>query len=506
MASELLLLMQVGLIMVASIEYLTKIESNALLKEIPDARNRAIVILFLNTGVFLSELVNLKTGSINWEKKMLAVTGNRQREIPLNDQAYEALAKWSRERVDNHSSALFITNKGELKELSHRSVEHLIKKHAEQAGIKRRVNTLILRNTFAIRLFSEEVSKDKAAAILGISDYESINRYAQAAKQPPKIEVSSKDLDKVDTRPLVIRFASKIFPTKPRVAKPINEIKGPITPCPEEVILGRDSVIEDIKSNLTKNQSVLLHGDMGIGKSHLLKHIAKALGPNTLYISSTSPLKNMLTQICDRLNPDEQKQVKTRASTKELIDYLIRSRSGLPGEVPLLIIDNLNNLKISDVESFIALMENFTILAAADDLNPRLKQIWWKFKQIEVKPLSEKSSKELVKYLTQNLAISDYEMLETRILTLSNNLPLAIVDMAHQISHKPVVNRDAIREVYHEAGIHYRDWTAAVVVLWGLAIMFRFIALGTHSFEGYILAGFGTTTLVMLRFFAFKMR
>ena len=48
--------------------------------------------------------------------------------------------------------------------------------------------------------------------------------------------------------------------------------------------------------------------------------------------------------------------------------------------------------------------------------------------------------------------------------------------MVHQVSHRPVVTRDAVREVYHEAGIRYRDWTAVIVVLWGMAIMFRFIA------------------------------
>jgi hypothetical protein len=154
----------------------------------------------------------------------------------------------------------------------------------------------------------------------------------------------------------------------------------------------------------------------------------------------------------------------------------------------------------------IALLENFTILGATEDITPKLKQIWWKFKQIEVKSLSDKSSRELIKYLTQNLSISDYEMLETRIMSLSDKLPLALVDMVHQISRSPVVTKDVIRDVYHEAGIRYRDWSYAIIVLWGIMISFRFIALGSHSFEGYILAGLGTATLMVLRFFMFKMR
>ena len=286
---------------------------------------------------------------------------------------------------------------------------------------------------------------------------------------------------------------SKIFPTKPKIAKPVSELKGPIMPNPEEVVFGREHAIEEIRSNLNKNQPVLLIGPLGIGKTHLLRHIGRILGPNTLYISSPSPIKNMLAQICDKLNPDWRKQIKTRASTRDILDYIIKTKGTKP---PLLLIDNLHNLKVSDADSFISLLGNFAILGSTDDLIPRLKQIWWKFKQIELKPLRENAGKELIKYLTQNLSISDYELLETRILSLSNGLPLAIVDMVNQVSHQPVVTRERIREIYHEAGIRYRDWTPFLIILWGLAMVFRFIALGTHSFEGYILAGVGIAALM----------
>jgi hypothetical protein len=204
-------------------------------------------------------------------------------------------------------------------------------------------------------------------------------------------------------------------------------------------------------------------------------------------------------------------QVKSRLSVKDLLDQIVKIKgakplapSGVAG--PVIMIDNLHTLKISDVDVIIALLENFTILGATEDTTAKLKQIWWKFRQMEVDTLSERSSKELIKYLTQNLSISDYEMLETRILTLSDRLPLAIVDMVGQISHGPVVTRDVIREVYHEAGIQYRDWTSFMIALWGIAISFRFIVLGTRSYEGYVLAAIGTALLALMRIFVFKMR
>jgi len=96
--------------------------------------------------------------------------------------------------------------------------------------------------------------------------------------------------------------------------------------------------------------------------------------------------------------------------------------------------------------------------------------------------------------------------METRLLNQSNGLPLAIVDMAVQLSHANVVNREAIRDVHHEIGIVYRDWSYMIIFLWALLVMFRFVALGTHSFEGYILAGIGMSMIVVIRFFIFKGR
>jgi len=475
--------------MPGSIEYLTINETSALLKAIDDTRDFAIVTLFLNAGLFLSEIIDLKVNSTDWDKHIIHVPGNRKRDIALDEQAYEAIARWSKDRPDVKHNAFFITTKGKVKELSDRAVDKLIRKYASSAGIRRKLNAQILRNTFAVRLFSKEIGIDKASAILGITDPESINRYIKAAKSPaPQIP------EHIDTRSKLVKTISRIFPTRPKVVKPTTAIKGPIIPSPEELIFGRESVIDDIKSNISKNNPTLLIGPLGIGKTHILKYI-NHLYPDSIFIDSPVPIKLLLTQMLDKLNPDWKKQVKARASLQE-ITGLLRTNLGAKAKTRILIIDNLERIKVSDVDILIRLLDNFTIITAVDDTKDRLKQLWYKFQQIKLDNLSQEASQKLIKYLIQNLVVSDYEMLETRVLSLSSGLPLVIVDMIHQISHEPVVTRERIREVYHEAGIRYRDWTPFLIVLWGVVMVFRFVALGTHSFEGYILAGVGMAALM----------
>ena len=144
-------------------------------------------------------------------------------------------------------------------------------------------------------------------------------------------------------------------------------------------------------------------------------------------------------------------------------------------------------------------MNDFTMLGATDDDIPRLKTVWWKFKEIPLKCLPDDSAKTLITQLTCHLLVTDPPMLSNRILSLANGNPLAIVELSKQLRYKPVVTEDVIRSLHHEAGTTYRDWSIAWLILWGVLVMFRFVALGTHSFEGYILAGFGTSFFLVIK-------
>ena len=37
--------------------------------------------------------------------------------------------------------------------------------------------------------------------------------------------------------------------------------------------------------------------------------------------------------------------------------------------------------------------------------------------------------------------------------------------MARQLRYHPVISQEVVRKIYHEAGIRYRDWTPALVVI-----------------------------------------
>jgi len=144
------------------------------------ARDLAIVITFLNTGVRLSELVGLTLNSINLESSNAFIKvrgkGDKQRTIPLNDNVAATLRKYIEKRPEVETNSLYISRLG--KGLCTRSVYHLIKRYLKEAGIKKeQVGVHSLRHTFSASLLSQGVNLFSIQKLLGHSKLETTSRY-----------------------------------------------------------------------------------------------------------------------------------------------------------------------------------------------------------------------------------------------------------------------------------------------------------------------------------------
>ena len=488
----------------SSFEYLTTQETKKFLRVIDDPRDLSIAVLFLSTGIFLKELIDLKVTDIDWDTRTLKIPGKRPRTIALNDEAYTALAHCYKQRPKTPETHFFLTEKGTVKGLSDRAIDYLLRKYGLEAKLTKKVSSQVLRGGFAVRLFEQGLSLKEAGEILGISDHDSLKRYQLAAHPTEKTEPQTPEetLDQLDTRSRFSRLTAKFLPQEDPPKTLIEPDTIQDTKVDTTVIFGRESLIKEITSLLNKGQPTLLIGPLGIGKTHILKHLAGD-EEGVLFFESPTPFKQLLKDICDKLHPNWKDKLGSKASTQDFIELLQNSPMLSP---PLLIIDHLDRLKATDAENFVALMQLFTVLGATDNKDSRLKLIWWKFKELEVSPLETEMIKKMIVHYTQHLSINDYKRLENKLIAQANGYPLAIVDMVNQLKQYSRVHDDAIRDLCHDVGTTYRDWSGAFMVFWGALIMCRFVALGTHSFEGYILAGFGTATFGTLRYFLMRRR
>jgi site-specific recombinase XerD len=132
-------------------------------------RDFAIVMLFLQTGLRVSELVNLKLNDVSLETKELTVRqgkGRKDRVVPLVGQALDALRGYLAVRelsieFDNVFLARNCTS------MDQRTVRYRIKKYYKEAGIKKKGSVHTLRHTFATHQIHNGLKINQLKEVMG---------------------------------------------------------------------------------------------------------------------------------------------------------------------------------------------------------------------------------------------------------------------------------------------------------------------------------------------------
>ncbi len=147
-------------------KYLTLDDSRKLLEVTCDEesnrnakRDYAIITLFLNCGMRLSELVNINIKDIKFDDCKMTVIGkgNKERTIYLNKACIKAINEYletrPKERIDFKSKdALFLSERRER--ISNRTVQHIVEKELRQAGLDTsKYSTHKLRHTAATLMY-----------------------------------------------------------------------------------------------------------------------------------------------------------------------------------------------------------------------------------------------------------------------------------------------------------------------------------------------------------------
>jgi site-specific recombinase XerD len=167
------------------------------------SRDFAIIQLILQTGIKLSELTRLTVNDVDLpatilqemkETGELNVRGNkRQKEriIPLNYQACQALERYLNRRSLTTSVALFLNRFG--KRLSPRGVEKIVSKYCEQVGIEG-VSVQSLRHTFGTHHAAKGTSIKTIQATMGLKDIRSSTIYLTLGEQISRREMQENSL------------------------------------------------------------------------------------------------------------------------------------------------------------------------------------------------------------------------------------------------------------------------------------------------------------------------
>jgi integrase/recombinase XerD len=143
------------------------------------------------TGLRVSELVNLRQSQINLNQGVIRILGkgDRERLIPLGEEAMRALKEFARAPrgeilLERQTDYLFPTRRGDR--MTRQAFWHIIKRYARKASVNHELSPHTLRHAFATHLLNHGADLRVVQMLLGHSDLSTTQIYTHVARERMK--------------------------------------------------------------------------------------------------------------------------------------------------------------------------------------------------------------------------------------------------------------------------------------------------------------------------------
>ncbi|MBU2598610.1 MAG: tyrosine-type recombinase/integrase [Actinobacteria bacterium] len=143
-------------------------------------RNKAIITLMANTGLRVSELVNLKTNHIDLNLgKLRVVCGKykRDRDLKIPKKTLELLKAWNKRRLKGE----YFFNTYKNTKIQRRYLNAMLRRYTRRAGIKKHITPHTLRHTYSTHHYRQFKDLETLRRILGHSDISTTQIYITLA-------------------------------------------------------------------------------------------------------------------------------------------------------------------------------------------------------------------------------------------------------------------------------------------------------------------------------------
>jgi integrase/recombinase XerC len=144
-------------------------------------RDKAILDVFYTTGIRCAELVGLKNDDVDFQSKMIKVTGkrNKQRLIPFSDTLRDVLQSYisiKREAIESLAdNAFFVRKNG--KALSNTIIYRIVNKRLSEIPTLSKKSPHVLRHTFATSMLNNGADLNAVKELLGHASLSSTEVY-----------------------------------------------------------------------------------------------------------------------------------------------------------------------------------------------------------------------------------------------------------------------------------------------------------------------------------------
>jgi site-specific recombinase XerD len=162
-------------------DVLSKQEIQRLLDGVMNRKHRLLLMLTYSSGLRVAEVVALKCGDIDLDRKVVHVRagkGRKDRYVMLSQRTANSLSEYC--GAFNLNSWLF-TGRPESSHLSIRSAQHIFERASDKAGILKHISIHSLRHSFATHLLESGTDIRYIKDLLGHTSIRTTERYTHVA-------------------------------------------------------------------------------------------------------------------------------------------------------------------------------------------------------------------------------------------------------------------------------------------------------------------------------------
>ena len=165
-------------------------DEKKLLSVVKNARDQAIILLLLRTGMRIGELLSITMKDIDLQEQMIVIYESEKtgsgRVVYFSNDAAKALFAYLQQR-DPEKEKLFYSKKRET--ISYTAVWSRFNEYLKKAGLAdKKYSPHCLRHTFATRLLNADMHLECLQVLLGHRNIEQTRRYANLSDKKREAE------------------------------------------------------------------------------------------------------------------------------------------------------------------------------------------------------------------------------------------------------------------------------------------------------------------------------
>jgi integrase/recombinase XerD len=491
-------------------DFLTPTQVAKLLQHLTNERHRLQVLLMGDGGLRVSEMITLQWSDFDFRKKIIRVKSLKKgkavvkREIPISTRLYDELAQYI-ENNGRNSGYIFSTDNGTT-HVTRQSVNKMLKKLELDLPELPDLHPHLLRHSFATNLRANGAELEDIRDALGHEKLETSLIYAH--QDPEKLRGL---IDSQTSKKLTVwqRVKRSLFPFTKKTKNKISVLE-----YDANYTVGREQEVKRIEAALDKDISVILVGEIGVGKTHLL-NVLRFPKP-VLELDNTKEFKKSVVSILLWLFNNDKEQVAEMLFNKTERDAMHNrmNRESVLNLCELLMQVTTEKeyiLRIGDIDSITPtiskalelLKTHFTMITTARSI--KMSAIFvWDFERIEIERLSRVESLRLFHRLTDQLDFESTEHARNKVWDTTEGNPKMIVELCTRLSKEDVLIPEVVNEVcdgYIGRQIKEIDMSFALMLVMGGVMAMRYIGRESEDPDLRMIGGLMMIVLLFARSF-----